>query len=219
MRTVDQLLFGYRDGHELIAGSLELNGAQLQEVMPHTDASLDGVREHQLVGVWIASVERYLLCRIWPAPERRRPGAVWAHALLISGDDLRAGQLGGLRNLLRRPAEATDAYARKLAWPPDAGPIRVTPRLGRALAEAVTARDRRPHIILWRTPEEAQDALVALLNLTPASSRAQLSFRTRERVRAGASSPYRIQVAASLRGSTAQDAQLVIDAREPAREV
>ena len=78
MRTVDQLLFGYRDGHELIAGSRELTAAALREVMPHADASLEPTEEHQLVGVWVASIERYLLGRIWSAPERSRPGAVWA---------------------------------------------------------------------------------------------------------------------------------------------
>jgi hypothetical protein len=213
MPSVDQLLFGYRDGHELIAGSMELDAAALQEIVPHTDASLDGEHEHQLVGTWIASAQRYLLCRIWPAPEQRRPGAVWAHGLLISGEDLRAGPLAGLRTLLRRPEQATDAYAHTLAWPADDGPISVPPRLGRALAEAVSARDQRPHIVLWRPPEDAQDALIALLNVMPAAHRAALSFRTRERVRAG-SSPYRLQIAAGLRGEAAAGAPLVIDARE-----
>jgi hypothetical protein len=210
MRTVDQLLFGYRAGHELIAGSLELTAPQLQEIMPHTDASFDGPHEHQLVGAWIDSAQRYLLARVWPAPEGTRPGAVWAHALLIAADDLRAGSLIALPRLLRRPAQRVEGYGVPLAWPDHCPIVRVAPRLGRALVEAATARDRRPRIVLWRPPEQAHAALVALLDVTAPEQRRQLSFRTRERVGGGASR-YRVQVAAALRGDA--HAAPVIDAR------
>ena len=49
---------------------------------------------------------------------------------------------------------------------------------------------------------KAQSGLVALLEAMPAARRADLSFRTRERARPGASA-YRVQVAASLRGAAA----------------
>jgi len=209
MRTVDQLLFGYRAGHELIDASLELTAAQLQDVMPHTDATFDGAHEHQLVGAWIDSAQRYLLARIWPAPEGSRPGAVWAHALLISADDLRAGPLTALPRLLRRPARDVAGYGVPLAWPEEHPIVRVAPRLGRALVEAATACDRR-RIVLWRPPEQAQDALVALLDITAPEQRHQLSFRTAERARAGASR-YQVRVAAALRGDAS--AAHVIDAR------
>ena len=213
MRTVDQLLFGYRDGHELIAGSRELTAVALREVMPHADASLEPTEEHQLVGIWIRSIERYLLGRIWPAPEESRPGAVWAHVLLIGAEDLRAGPLSALPMLLRRPAEASlDAYAERLAWPADAEPIRVPPSLGRALVNATLPGDKRSHIVLWPTPEEAESALVALLDAMPAARRADLGFRTRDRVRPAAS-PYRVQVAVSLCGRGSNTLVPVIDAR------
>ena len=213
MRTVDQLLFGYRHGHELIAGSRELTAAALREVMPHADAALEPTEEQQLVGVWVHSIESYLLGRIWPAPEESRPGAVWAHVLLIGREDLRAGPLSALPTLLRRPDESSlDGYAERLAWPADAEPIRVPPPLGRALVNATLPGDERPHVVLWPTPEEARSALVALLDAMPAARRADLSFRTRERVRPAAS-PYRVQVAASLRGRGSNMLVPVIDAR------
>jgi hypothetical protein len=213
MRTVDQLLFGYRAGHELIAGSLELTGTQLHEVMPHTDAGFDSAQAHQLVGTWIGSAQRYLLCRIWPAPEMARTGAVWAHALMISNEDLHAGPLTGLPALLRRPTDTLDGYGAPLAWPALAPAVPVHPRLGRALAEAAMAGDPRPRTVLWNPSEQAQDALIALLQVTAPARRPQLSFRTRERARGGMSR-YRVQVASALGGDAESDSELVIDARE-----
>jgi len=213
MRTVDQLLFGYRHGHELIAGSRELTAAALREVMPHADAALEPTEEHQLVGVWVHSIESYLLCRIWPAPEQSRPGAVWAHLLLIGVEDLRTGPLSALPTLLRRPEEADlDGYGERLAWPAEGEPITVPPPLGRALVDATLPGDDRSHVVLWPAPEDAQSALVALLDVMPAARRADLSFRTRDRVRPVAS-PYRVQVAASLRGRGSNMLVPVIDAR------
>ena len=87
------------------------------------------------------------------------------------------------------------------------------PPLGRALVDATLPGDERPHVVLWPTPDEAQSALVALLDAMPGARRADLSFRTRERVRPGAS-PYRVQVAAALRGAAADTTAPVIDARE-----
>ena len=213
MRSVDQLLFGYRHGHELIAGSRELTAAALREITPHADASLEPAEEHQLVGVWVSTIESYLLGRIWSAPEQSRPGAVWAHMLLIGAEDLCAGRLAGLLTLLRRPDEADiDGYSERLDWPSDCEPIRVPQPLGRALVDATRPGDNRSHIVLWPGPEESQRALVALLDAMPAARRADLSFRTRERVRP-TTSPYRVQVAASLRGRNSGVSVPVIDAR------
>ena len=74
--AVDQLLFGYRDGHELIAGSRPLSTVQQRDLLPHVDASFEAADERQLVGAAISSLDGYLLARIWPAPERPRRGAV-----------------------------------------------------------------------------------------------------------------------------------------------
>ena len=214
--VVDQLLFGYRDGHELIAGSRPLSAVQQRELLPHVDASFEAADERQLVGAAIPSLDGYLLARIWPAPERPRRGAVWAHALLLSAEQLRFRRLGGLLALLHRPVdERLDGYDAKLPWPRE---TEVTagapPPLVDALASAAYAGDRRPRVVLWHAARDAEPALVALLDALPGAARSQFSFRTRERARLGAT-PYRLQVASVLSGQGAGVSDVVIDARQP----
>ena len=177
--AVDQLLFGYRDGHELIAGSRPLSAVQQRELLPHVDASFEAADERQLVGAAIPSLDGYLLARIWPAPERPRRGAVWAHALLLSAEQLRFRRLGGLLALLHRPVdERLDGYDAKLPWPRE---TEVTagapPPLVEALASAAYAGDRRPRVVLWHAARDAEPALVALLDAFPGPGpqRVQLS--------------------------------------------
>jgi GTPase-associated protein 1, N-terminal domain type 1 len=214
--AVDQLLFGYRDGHELIAGSRPLSAVQQRELLPHVDASFEAADERQLVGAAIPSLDGYLLARIWPAPERPRRGAVWAHALLLSAEQLRFRRLGGLLALLHRPVdERLDGYDAKLPWPRE---TEVTsgapPPLVDALASVAYAGDRRPRVVLWHAARDAEPALVALLDAFPGPARSAFSFRTRERARLGAT-PYRLQVASVLSGQGAGASDVVIDARHP----
>jgi hypothetical protein len=217
MERIDQLLFGYGKGHELIAASRTLSASQQREVLPHTDANFERLDERQLVGAAVPSLDGYLLARIWPAPERPRLGAVWAHALLLSADQLRTGSLSGLLGLLRCPDGRTlDAYRERLPWPTERQSLAGPAQLVRALATAAGTQDARPRVVLWPAPADAEGALVALLDACPAGMRGHLSFRTRERVRPGSSS-YRLQVAASLSGQSTGAAHLVIDPRaEPA---
>lgn len=214
--TIDQLLFGYDDGHALVDGSRRLSPAQLLDVLPHVDAALQRPDERQVVGTWVPSVGRYLLARIWAAPERRRPGAVWSHALLLTPEQLAAEHLCGLDTLLRRPAEdGVVGYDRPLAWPAQPPSSLAPPRLARAVAEAAAGADRRPSVVLWADPLQAETALLRLFDLLSGPMRRALSFRSREQARA-VPSPYRIQIAASLGGAGVQPEVRVIDAREPA---
>jgi hypothetical protein len=214
--AVDQLLFGYRDGHELIAGSRPLSVVQQRELLPHIDANFEADDERQLVGAAIPSLDAYVLARIWPAPERPRRGAVWAHALLLSAEQLRFRRLGGLLALLRRPVdERLDGYGDKLPWPRDlelapAAP----PPLTQALTRAALAGDPRPRVVLWHAASDAEPALLALLDAFPGATRSAFSFRTRERARLGAT-PHRVQVASVLSGQGAGASDVVIDARQP----
>jgi len=216
MGGVDQLLFGYRDGHALIAGSRQLSPTQMLDVLPHVDAAVEHRDERQLVGIWIPSLAGYLLARIWAAPERPRPGAVWTHALVLTLEQIDGGRLDGLSSLFRRPGEngVIGSYDEPLPWPSGSAPALPPPRLARALAVAVGAGDNRPRVVLWPAPAQAEDALLVLLDRLSGRMRRWLSFRTREHVRSDRS-PYRVQVASSLRDRrTAADA-IVLDAREP----
>ena len=211
MEPVDQLLFGYREGHGLIAGSMQLAPSELIDVLPHVDASVQDADEQQLVGIWVASLSRYLLARIWAAPESGRPGAVWAHALLLSPEQVDSGRVGELQALLRRPSEdAVAGYDARLEWPAGSRSPGAPPTLMRALARAARSREERECVVLWPHPAQAEGELLALLDAMAAGRRRELSFRILERVRAG-SSPYRVQVGASFSGGDAS--VLVIDAR------
>jgi hypothetical protein len=214
--AVDQLLFGYRDGHELIAGSRPLAAVQQRELLPHIDASFEAADERQLVGAAIPSLDGYLLARIWPAPERPRRGAVWAHALLLSAEQLRFRRLDGLLTLLRRPVdEHLDGYGHRLPWPREVELSAVAPPpLAEALARAAHAGDPRPRVVLWHAARDAEPALLALLDAFPGAARSAFSFRTRERARLGATA-YRLQVASVLSGQAGGASAVVIDARQP----
>jgi hypothetical protein len=217
MSTVDQLLFGYRDGHTLLAGSRALAPTQVRDVLPHIDASLDEGDESELVGTWIESLSAYLLARIWPAPEAERRGAVWAHALLLSVEQLQQENLGGLLELLRRPVSTEAAgYATPLEPPgPRELPWAPTP-LARAIAWAALDGREEPTAVLWDTPSEAETALIGLLDALPGGARKEMGFRTRATaVRGGA---YRLQVARTISQHVAQGTR-VIDARQPPPEV
>jgi hypothetical protein len=208
---VDQLLFGYRDGHELIAGSRELSPTQLRDVLPHIDASIERAEERQLVGTWVPSLDGYLLARIWPAPERLRRGAAWGHALVLRNEQLRSRGLTGLPGLLRRPeSERFDSYLAPLAWPSpvDLGAAELP--LSRALVWAALDEKNRPGVVLWDDPRAGERTLVALLDALPPAARAQLSFRTRREARPGS---YRVVLAATM-GVRPDDRDfVVIDAR------
>ena len=214
--TVDQLLFGYRDGHELIAASCRLSPAQLR-TCSRTSTRLRARRRAQLVGIWIQSLARYLLARIWPAPELPRPGAVWAHALLLTGDP-------ALRRAARPRAPAccdarppTRATATASRW--HGRPRRRSAPAPRRLADVLVAGGMRAAMgargsSCGPSPSEADGVLLALLDAFPAELRRELSFRTRQRARGGGS-PYRLQVAAALTGRSCGPEDLVIDARAP----
>jgi len=212
MEAVDQLLFGYRDGHQLLAASRAISPRQQRELLPHLDASFERSDARQLVGVAAPSLEAYLLGAIWPAPERPRPGAVWAHALLIRADQLAHLPLLGLLALLERPRDGQfERYRRPLPWPALPDEAAGLPPFSRALAWALHSADRSPLIVLWDFPDVAEGALIALLDATPAAERMALSFRTRESARSN--SRYRIQVAADVAGHLGAAREVLIDPR------
>jgi hypothetical protein len=213
MNAVDQLLFGYGDGHQLIAASRSLSARQQRDVLPHLDASFERADAQQLVGIGIPSLDGYLLGRIWPAPERPRSGAVWAHALLLNADQLVRIRLGGLLGLLRRPLDGQFEDSKSALALPDGFAQAAPPALVRALTWALHSAAPSRLIVLWDYPDEAEAALVALLDGCPGVDRMALSFRSRERARA--SSPYRIQVAGAVAGPLGEAHELVIDPREP----
>ncbi len=80
-----QALFGYRDGHRLLAASTELAADDRRFLGRHTDdpdaARLRGW-ESLIAGYPLPS-GRYAITMVWPAQEMPRPGCVWAHVILL----------------------------------------------------------------------------------------------------------------------------------------
>lgn len=120
---IDQCLFGYADGHRLLASSLRLAGDIASDLTASSDI-VPGTRFAGGDGYWtgfpVPRLSRYGLMRTWPAPEMRRPGCVWTHLLLFDPalfemvDDLSCFEA-----LARRPAALDDraGYARTLTLP------------------------------------------------------------------------------------------------------
>ncbi|TWA92613.1 hypothetical protein FBZ96_11083 [Bradyrhizobium stylosanthis] len=107
MLKIDNCLFGYEDGHRLLASSLKLDGESASQLTLLSDLA-PGARFGSSSGYWTGfpfpKLDRYALMRTWPAPEMPRPGCVWTHALLIETslfEDL--ADLSLLRELARRP--------------------------------------------------------------------------------------------------------------------
>ncbi|HET7454033.1 MAG TPA: hypothetical protein VFJ76_00765 [Solirubrobacterales bacterium] len=210
--AIDQLLFGYRDGHEMLAGSVDIDARMEAELLPHADARFEDDSEHYLVGLWISSLERFMLTRIWPAPELPRPGAVWAHALLLNGHDLKSMDPLLLLDYFRRPDGADlDQYRASLSLDISGKkpPVDVPRQLMLALSEAVYEPAKSGSVVIWPEEFSAETGLLALWRGLPSSMKRSLSFRTRGRARTG-SSRYGLQIATQLAGrSASQDVRVI----------
>ncbi|WP_159953445.1 GAP1-N1 domain-containing protein [Pseudomonas sp. R76] len=107
----DQCLFGYDDGHRLLASSVPLGTetSLLTELSDLAPGTIFSQSEGYWTGLPVPAIGRYVLMRTWPAPEMPRPGCVWTHALLIpltffeSFEDLSA-----LQAFARRPNGLVD---------------------------------------------------------------------------------------------------------------
>lgn len=133
---VHQCLFGYDDGHRLIASSLPLGNeatalTELSDLAPGTIFSgSDGYWS----GVPAPSIGRYALMRTWPAPEMPRPGCVWTHALLIEPAALgQLTDLAALTTLASRPTSQFDRerYRERLLFDPVRAPSQLVNKADR----------------------------------------------------------------------------------------
>lgn len=106
--TIQQCLFGYKEGHRLLASSLQSPDAVASRLLVLSDLApgLGTTAFHSYwTGVPLGDEQYYALMRTWPAPEKARPGCVWTHALLVSFADLaRLVDLGTLAPYAMRPA-------------------------------------------------------------------------------------------------------------------
>lgn len=113
---LNQCLFGYDEGHRLLASSRRLPEEVATVLLLHSDlvpGLSAGSFKSYWTGVPVSPLKAYALMHTWPAPEMSRPGCVWTHVLLISFADMaKFSDLAILRNLYERPREpgAYSAY-------------------------------------------------------------------------------------------------------------
>ncbi|HEI9851336.1 TPA: hypothetical protein SLN67_004417 [Serratia marcescens] len=108
---LDQCLFGYNDGHRLLASSLPLGAATslLTELSDLAPGTVFGGSDGYWTGVPVPLIGRYALMRTWPAPEMPRPGCVWTHVLLIEPTLLESiNDLSVLQSSVIRPIRPLD---------------------------------------------------------------------------------------------------------------
>ena len=85
---VEQILFGYDNGHGMLYSSLKKPLIQQREVERLSDASGNGIFDSYISCFPLVEDEYYVFAKTWYADEMQRPGCVWTHMLLISFDDL-----------------------------------------------------------------------------------------------------------------------------------
>ena len=111
---IDQCLFGYQEGHRLLATSVPLHEhstelTYLSDLAPNT---IFGETSGYWTGYPLGNLRRYALIRTWNAPEKSRPGCVWSHALLIPPEYFEMNSnLSVFKSLVRRPSDELDIDA------------------------------------------------------------------------------------------------------------
>jgi len=215
---VDQLVFGYREGHELLGGSVEVGPRLASDLLPHTDARFEDDSPHYLVGLPVSELDAYMLVRIWPAPELPRPGAVWAHALLIPPRLDSFEPFEAVRHFRRPERDSLDSYDEPLQieFESQQRVADVPPVLMQLLCEVVYAESNPTPVIVWPHSEDSERALLALWRGMPSPERSTLSFRTRGRARSG-NSAYSVQVAGTYAGRSASGEIELVDPRTEAQ--
>ena len=210
MSTAHQLLFGYDDGHRLLAGSRELAADTLVSLLGATDAAMSADSVPLVTGLALRASGEYAYCVTWSAPEVPRAGAVWAHALVFDAAALGdAGCSEALLALPRRPSArqlelsyykqplALDAGARDDVQAHLAPHPHERDLLERIVGAAYGADS--DGIVVHQDLGAAARALLALWRAQWPQLRSVFSFRTRELVRREPSE-FDLTVAAKVRG-------------------
>lgn len=91
MIRIDQALFGYSNGHHMLAISHKLSNSSQKILEPLSDLSGSEMKagfSEYITGYPLIEDNCYSLSKTWYASEMKRPGCVWTHTLFINFDDL-----------------------------------------------------------------------------------------------------------------------------------
>ena len=224
VRAADQFLFGYDDGHRLLIGSRELSPATAVALLGATDAAMTEDTAPLVTGVALPDSNEFAFAVTWSAPETPRPGAVWAHALIVGEDALRDPlTLEVLLGLPRRPpigGSELEGYRAPVALD---GVAAVTPSYlppeppERELLGSLAFAAYDPgggRTVVHENLAGAAKALLALWRAQWPDLRAGFSFRTRDLVRKGASD-FDLTVTRKIRGVASEATPAAPRAAQP----
>jgi hypothetical protein len=140
-----------------------------------------------LTGQPLADTQIYALCATWPAPEARRPGAVWAHALLVDMEALHTLSVWNLLESLDGVRGTTSPRIESYLQPrvlspgnPPPAPAFHADDLFACAHAAFASRTRQAHV------ESSSAAEASAVNLWAAlwpDLQRRFSFRTRTEAR------------------------------------
>ena len=204
MAEIEQALFGYGNGHQLLASSISLPSESARHQRALTDKAFDGHAERYLTALPVPELRRYALIRSWPAPEASRRGSVWSHALLIDLVVLMSfDELAALTTLFRRPRsnrpkELAD-YKHGLSLPTGTPDDRLDWSSCSELDRLLWAIYGQDDDVVLRTAdtEAAEALLMAVWQQQWPRLRRAFAFRTRHRVSAQPG-PFDVQVVERL---------------------
>lgn len=144
---LQQCLFGYQDGHRLLASSFRLSEDAASILLLLSDLA-PGLSLPARGGYWtgipLPSVKSYALMRTWLAPEMSRPGCVWTHVLIVAFADIaRFPDLSVLVEHVTRPSGPSgfDGYSTPILLTPPSGES--TPK-----REAIGSNARDAHRVI-----------------------------------------------------------------------
>lgn len=103
-----QFLFGYDQGHSLIAGSDQLS-ARTEALLSRYSDAVPGIDFETMEQYWTGlpiNANEYALISTWPAPEMPRPGCVWSHVVLLDRRAIESmTDFNSLRPIFRQPSK------------------------------------------------------------------------------------------------------------------
>ncbi len=187
--TLQQCLFGYNDGHRLLASSISLNEELATQLLLLTDLA-PGLSPATIQGYWtgtpLPTMKSYALIRTWTAPEMPRPGCVWSHVLLVDFADIpRLTNLQCLARCAVRPKMETgfNSYASSLDC--RISPLNIDPDidLENALLVLRNVYSAQPGVEISAPAEGLDQTIFAIWSQQWPKLRRSFSFRT-------ASSPF-----------------------------